>query len=96
MSRTAFAPERIATVLVGASATIALVLGMLGLYGIMSEAARRRQREFALRIALGARGGHVVGQVISEGAAAGHRRHIDRDDRLGAGGAMGGAHHTHR
>jgi hypothetical protein len=67
LSRTAFASERIATVLVGASATIALVLGMLGLYGIMSDAARRRQREFALRIALGARGGHVVGQVISEG-----------------------------
>ena len=67
LSRTALAPERIATVLVGASATIALVLGMLGLYGIMSDAARRRQREFALRIALGAGGGHVVGQVISEG-----------------------------
>jgi ABC-type antimicrobial peptide transport system permease subunit len=67
LSRTAFAYERIATVLVGASATIALVLGMLGLYGIMSDAARRRQREFALRIALGAGGRHVVGQVISEG-----------------------------
>ena len=67
LSRTALAPERIATVLVGASATIALVLGMLGLYGVMSDAARRRQREFALRIALGAGGSHVVGQVISEG-----------------------------
>jgi hypothetical protein len=67
LSRTALAPERIATVLVGASATIALALGMLGLYGIMSDAARRRQREFALRIALGAGGSHVVGQVISEG-----------------------------
>jgi len=67
LSRTALAPERIATVLVGASATIALVLGMLGLYGVMSDAARRRQREFALRIALGAGASHVVGQVISEG-----------------------------
>ena len=67
LSRTAFASERIATVLVGASAAIALALGMFGLYGSMSEAARRRQREFALRIALGAREGHVVGQVLSEG-----------------------------
>lgn len=67
LSGTAFAAERIATVLLMASASIAIVLGMLGLYGIMSEAARRRQREFALRIALGARGGHVVGQVVSEG-----------------------------
>jgi hypothetical protein len=67
LGRTAYAPERVASVLVGASATIALVLGVLGLYGTMSDAARRRQREFALRIALGARGGHVVGQVVSEG-----------------------------
>ena len=67
LSRTALAPERIASVLVGASAAIALLLGMLGLYGIMSDAARRRQREFALRIALGARDGHVVGQVVAEG-----------------------------
>jgi len=67
LGRTAFAPERIATVLVGAAATLALVLGMLGLYGVMSDATRRRRREFALRIALGANGGQVVGQVIGEG-----------------------------
>ena len=41
---------------------------MLGLYGLMSEASRRRHREFALRIALGARGGHVFRQVLAEGA----------------------------
>ena len=67
LSRTALAPERIATVLVGASATLALMLGMLGLYGVMNDAARRRQREFALRMALGAQGGHVIGQVLREG-----------------------------
>ena len=54
-------------VLIGVSAAIALILGTLGLYGIMSDAARKRQREFALRIALGARGGHVFRQVIAEG-----------------------------
>jgi hypothetical protein len=67
LSRTAFAAERIATVLVGALAGIALVLGVIGLYGVMSDAAQRRRREFALRVALGARSGHVVGQVIAEG-----------------------------
>ena len=67
LSRTAFAPERIATVLVGASAAIALTLGLLGLYGVMSDAARRRRREFALRIALGAQSGHLIGQVVAEG-----------------------------
>jgi ABC-type antimicrobial peptide transport system permease subunit len=68
LSRTAFAVERITTVLVGASAMIALTLGMLGLYGVMSDAARRRRREFALRIALGAQGPHVIRQVIAEGS----------------------------
>ena len=67
LSRTALAPERIATLLVGASATVALLLGMLALYGVMSDAARRRQREFALRIALGAQSGHIIGQVLTEG-----------------------------
>jgi hypothetical protein len=67
LSRTALAPERIATVLVAASASIAIVLGMLGLYGIMSDAAHRRRRELSLRIALGAPGPHVVGQVIASG-----------------------------
>jgi len=68
MSHTALAPERITMVLVGASAAIALALGMLGLYGVMSDAARRRQREFAVRIALGAQVGHVMKQVMHEGA----------------------------
>lgn len=67
MSRTALAPERIAAVLMFASASIALLLGMLGLYGVMNDAARRRQREFALRIALGAPGNHITGQVMAEG-----------------------------
>ena len=40
MARTALAPERIATVLVAASATTSLALGVLGLYGAMSDAAR--------------------------------------------------------
>jgi hypothetical protein len=67
LSRTALAPERITAVLVTASASIALLLGMLGLYGVMSDATRRRRREFALRLALGAPGNHVIGQVVAEG-----------------------------
>ena len=46
---------------------IALSLGILGLYGLMSEAARRRRREYALRIALGGRSRHVITQVMAEG-----------------------------
>jgi ABC-type antimicrobial peptide transport system permease subunit len=79
LSRTAFAPERIATVLVGASAALSLILGLLGLYGVMSDAARRRRREFALRIALGAQPPQLIGQVVAEGL------------RLVVAGALAGA-----
>jgi putative ABC transport system permease protein len=67
LARTALAPERIATVLVGASATTSLALGILGLYGAMADAARQRRREVALRIALGARGRRVIQQVLADG-----------------------------
>jgi putative ABC transport system permease protein len=68
LSRIALAPERIATVLVGASAVTALILGVLGLYGSMAEAARQRRRETAVRLALGAQGWRVIGHVLAEGA----------------------------
>jgi ABC-type antimicrobial peptide transport system permease subunit len=67
LSRTALAAQRIATTLVAATAAIALALGMLGLYGAMSDSARRRRREYAVRIALGAQGWRVIGQVVAEG-----------------------------
>jgi ABC-type antimicrobial peptide transport system permease subunit len=67
LSNTAYAPERIAAVLVVAFTAIALVLGGLGLYGVMADFARRRRREFAVRLALGAQGWRVVRQLMSEG-----------------------------
>jgi ABC-type lipoprotein release transport system permease subunit len=67
LSRTAYAPERIATVLVAAFTAIALVLGGLGLYGVMADSARSRRREFAVRLALGAQGWRVVRQLMGEG-----------------------------
>jgi predicted permease len=67
LSRTALASDRIATMLVAASAATALTLGMLGLYGAMTDAARQRRRETAMRIALGARGWRVIHPVLAEG-----------------------------
>lgn len=67
LSLIALAPERIATVLVGTSAAMALALGALGLYGAMSEATRQRRREFGVRLALGAKGWRLIGGVLSEG-----------------------------
>ena len=67
LSRTALAPQRIATLLVSASAVLGLLLGGLGMYGALAESARQRRREIALRIALGAQSWRVVRQVVAEG-----------------------------
>jgi hypothetical protein len=68
LRRVALAPERIAMVLIGASAAIALLLGGLGLYGAMVDATRQRRREFGVRLALGCPGWRLVKEVLGEGA----------------------------
>ena len=67
MARTALGPERIAAVLVGCSAVVALALGLLGVYGVMSDTVLQRKREIALRLALGARAGGIVVGVLRHG-----------------------------
>jgi ABC-type antimicrobial peptide transport system permease subunit len=67
LERTALAPERIATTLVGACAALAIVLSIAGVYAVMADLVVRRRRELALRIALGAGPGRLVGGVIREG-----------------------------
>jgi hypothetical protein len=67
LNQTSLAPLRIATLLLGVSATMALLLSVLGLFGALSEAARQRRRELAIRIALGASRWRVIGQVVGEG-----------------------------
>lgn len=67
LSQTALAPLRIATMIIGASATTALLLSVLGLFGALSDAVRQRRREFAVRIALGAQRRHVIWQVLKDG-----------------------------
>jgi ABC-type lipoprotein release transport system permease subunit len=67
LNQTSLAPLRIATLLLGVSAAMALVLSVLGLFGALSDAARQRRRELAIRIALGAPRWRVIGQVLGEG-----------------------------
>jgi ABC-type antimicrobial peptide transport system permease subunit len=67
LNQTALAPLRIATLLIGACATAGLALGILGLFGALSDAARQRRRESAVRIALGAQRRHMIAQVLKEG-----------------------------
>jgi predicted permease len=67
LARTALAPERISMLLVGACAATAMWLCLTGVFGAMSDAVRQRTREIAMRIALGAQGRRVIGQVLLEG-----------------------------
>jgi len=67
LRETALAPMRIAISIVGACAALAVFLAVLGLYGALSDAARARRREVAIRVAMGARKRHVIGQVLEEG-----------------------------
>jgi putative ABC transport system permease protein len=47
-------------------AFVALALAGIGLYGVLNYAVIRRRREIGVRMALGARAGHVVKRVVAE------------------------------
>jgi ABC-type antimicrobial peptide transport system permease subunit len=57
------APVRFMTVLMASFAAVALLLTVVGLYGVLSYMVARRRREIGLRMALGARRGEVIGIV---------------------------------
>jgi predicted permease len=65
----AVGPARQILPLIGLLAALAIVLGALGIYGVISHFALRRKREWAIRVALGLRGSGVVVHVVNQGIA---------------------------
>jgi len=53
-------------VMLGIAAGIALLLGVVGIYGVISYAVGRRTREIGIRLALGARAGQVTRRILRD------------------------------
>jgi putative ABC transport system permease protein len=68
IARDATARYRFRAILIAAFAALALVLAMLGLFGVLAYAVQKRWREFGVRMALGARPQAVIA-LIMRGAA---------------------------
>ena len=60
-------PVKVAAWLTAALGALALILGAIGLYGVMSCLVRQRTREIGIRMALGAHSGAVVRLITRQG-----------------------------
>jgi hypothetical protein len=61
------APTRFALSLIGFFAGVALILAIVGLYGVLAYAVQQRTSEIGVRVAFGAHPGEILGMVLGGG-----------------------------
>ena len=64
---TAIGPARQVVLLLSLLAGLALVLGAVGVYGVVTHFASRRRRDWAIRVAIGLPSTRVIAQVLRHG-----------------------------
>jgi ABC-type antimicrobial peptide transport system permease subunit len=62
------APRRFNTILISSFAGAALLLAILGIYGVIAFTVALRVQEMAIRLALGSKRSGVIGLVLASGA----------------------------
>ena len=62
------ARQRFATIMLGAFAVFALVLAVVGVYGVMSHLVSQGTHDIGVRMALGAQRSRIVGMILRQGA----------------------------
>jgi predicted permease len=83
IERNSTGSRRFPMMLLAAFGTVALVLAVVGVYGVVSYAVSRRTREIGIRVALGARRGQVLRLVLL-----GAMRPVAAGLAIGAAGAV--------
>ena len=61
------APARASMILLAGFASLALLLAVIGLYGLIAYSASQRTREIGIRVALGAKRQNILGLILKKG-----------------------------